>query len=146
MSPRRLLVPSLLALSLFGCRKEVEPGKDGDVDQGDDGGDDGQAEPEPEPLAFALTGPDDGVFETGANVSVTGTWSGGLDPVLTVNGASSSPAAGDWQVDSPRSAVAWPDSPLWPILAEGADARGVWMRGRRTAVYGDSVSSEAPVR
>jgi hypothetical protein len=145
MSPRRLLVPSLLALSLLGCRKEVEPGKDGDVDQGDDGGDDGQPEPEPEPLAFSLTGPDDGVFETGASLSVTGTWSGGLDPVLTVNGAASSPAAGDWQVDSPRSAVAWPDSPLWPILAEGADARGVWMRGRRTAVYGDSVSSEAPV-
>jgi hypothetical protein len=104
MSPRRLLVPSLLALSLFGCRKEVEPGKDGDVDQGDDGGDDGQAEPEPEPLAFSLTGPDDGVFETGANVSVTGTWSGGLDPVLTVNGAASSPAVQPCGVVSPPSA------------------------------------------
>lgn len=146
MTRHPLLTPMLLLLALAACSKQAGSVKDGDPGQsGDGGGDDGQPEPEPEPLSFSLTGPDDGVFETADQISVTGTWAGGLDPVLTVNGAASSPAAGDWQVDSARSAVAWPDSPLWPILAEGADARGVWLRGRRTALYGDSVPSETPV-
>ena len=143
MTRATLLIPTLLLL-LSACSTEAQPGKGGGVNPtgGDDGG---EPEPEPDPLSFSMTGPDDGVFQSGAQLTATGTWAGGLNPVLRVNGVESSPPSGSWQVDTARSAVAWPDSPLWPVLAEGADDRGVWLRGRRTAIFGDSVASDAPV-
>lgn len=140
-TPAALRLGALL-LALTACKNDADLVKD-DVGGDEGGGDEGGAPVEP--LAFTMTGPDSGAFEPGSSLTATGTWSGGASPTLTVNGAASSPAAGEWSVQTDRGAVLWPDSPLWPVLAEASDAEGAWLRGRRTVIHGEGVSAEAPV-
>jgi len=140
-TPSALLCSALLLSTLAACKKEAPVTKDEVVDE--EGGGDGGAQVEP--LSFTMTGPPSGDFEPGSTLTATGTWSGGAAPTLTVNGAASSPAAGEWSVSTDHSAVLWPDSPLWPVLAEASDTDGAWIRGRRTVIHGEAVSAEAPV-
>ncbi|MCP4871430.1 MAG: hypothetical protein GY898_22190 [Proteobacteria bacterium] len=106
----------------------------------------GCPEPEPEPgppgpLALEITSPPDGTITSADTVLVEGTWSGGGDPQITVAGVAADLGEGTFSATVPRSAVTWTDSPLWPLLAEGTDAEGAWVRGRVTAIAGDATDT-----
>jgi hypothetical protein len=84
-----------------------------------------------------MTAPTSGAIVSADTLSAEGTWSGGLDTVVTVNGQDVGPA-GTWSVSTARSDVPWPDSPLWPVLGDAQDAEGSWARARSTLIHGDA--------
>ncbi len=107
-------------------------------------------EPEPDPpgpLEIALTAPIDGLIQADDGLEVTGTFAGGVDPVITVNGqqVTLDAGAGTFSATLQRTDVAWPESPLWPVLAEGADAEGAWLRDRATALFGQGGATGDPI-
>lgn len=138
---RRFAALAALAL-LTACKKDDADGKLGAT--GNDGGGDG-AEEEAEPLSFDLREPFDGDFTELASMPVTGSVSGGVDPVVTVNGVEAEVVDGEWTVPAARADLLWPDSPLYPILGEATDANGDWVRDRVTLAYGGSADAGAPV-
>ncbi len=135
---------ALLALlaALTACRKDEADGKLGAADAG--GGADGGAD-EPEPLAFDLREPFDGAYTDLASMPVSGSVSGGVNAVVTVNGAPADVADGAWTVPAARADLPWPDSPLYPLLGEATDDNGDWVRDRVTLAYGDSANASEPV-
>jgi len=143
-----LLLSLLSAFGLLSACKQGDLGVKGNVGpEGTDGedGTDGEEPVEPGPLTLRVDSPESGGFTTASSVTVTGEWSGGKDPRLAVNGTVMNPPEGTFSLDSERNDVAWPDSPLWPILVDASDSRGEWGRGRRTLIAGDSVPGDTPV-
>jgi len=134
----------LLALTLAaGCAKNTTKGTQGNTD-GTGGEGEGEGEEVVEPLAFTLTAPSSGAIVRDSNVVAEGSWSGGLDTVVTVNGVDVGPE-GSFAVDSAHTDVPWPDSPLWPVLGDARDAEGSWLRARSTLIHGDSAPALDPI-
>ena len=130
----RLLPFFLLALSA-GCAKNKAAGTEGTT--GGEAGEGGEGAEPVEPLQFTMTAPTSGAIVAADSLSAEGSWSGGLDTVVTVNGQDVGPA-GSWSVSTARSDVPWPDSPLWPVLGDAQDAEGSWARARSTLIHGDA--------
>ena len=117
-------------LSALGCAKNAAKSTQNSTGGGSD---DGSGEAQIEPLVFTMTAPASGAIRDADTVTAEGTWSGGLDTVVTVNGADVGPA-GSWSVESAHADVTWPDSPLWPVLGDAQDAEGSWSRARATLI------------
>lgn len=123
-----------LVLSALGCAKNAAKSTQNGTG---DGADDDSGDAPVEPLVFTMTAPESGAIRDADTVAAEGTWSGGLDTVVTVNGADVGPA-GSWSVESAHADVTWPDSPLWPVLGDAQDAEGSWSRARATLIQGAS--------
>ena len=135
------LLPLLTISLAAGCAKNAAkstPNNTGSTAEGD--GD----EEVVEPLAFEMTAPASGAIVDAGSVTAEGTWSGGLDTVVTVNGVDVG-AAGSWSQSSDHSDVLWPDSPLWPVLGDARDAEGTWLRARATLIQGVSAPAADPI-
>jgi hypothetical protein len=126
------LVFLLVTLSLVGCAKNSSKNTQTVTEPTDE-------EPvEPtDPILLTMTAPSSGGIVDVDSVTAEGTWSGGLDTVVAVNGTDVGPA-GSWSVNTDHAAVLWPDSPLWPVLADARDAEGSWARARATLIQGAS--------
>ncbi len=130
---------SLVLAAAVGCAKNSAKGTQNTTEAGD-----GEGEEVVEPLVFTMTAPTSGAILDADQVTAEGTWSGGLDTVVTVNGADVG-AAGNWSIDTAHSDVPWPDSPLWPIVGDARDAEGSWQRARATLIHGESTPALDPV-
>lgn len=95
----------------------------------------------PGPLELEITSPADGLITSETSITVSGTYSGGVEPVITVAGVTAELDAGTFEAVVSRDSVTWVDSPLWPLLAEGTDAEDAWVRDRVTVIAGDSAAT-----
>ncbi|HCH66308.1 MAG: hypothetical protein CL927_06850 [Deltaproteobacteria bacterium] len=134
------LVSMIMAISLLGCAKNAAKGTQNTAENGDDV----DADAPVEPLVFSMTAPTSGAILDADSVTAEGSWSGGVDTVVHVNGVDVG-SAGVWSVDVPHASVAWPDSPLWPVLGNAQDAEGSWARARATLIQGASTSALDPI-
>lgn len=139
LSLRSLSLLCLLAAA--GCAKKATKGAQGTADAGEGEGED---EVVVEPLAFTMTAPSSGAIVDASSVTAEGSWSGGLDTVVTVNGTDVG-AAGSWSVSTDHADAPWPDSPLWPVLGDARDAEGSWLRARSTLIQGASAPAQDPI-
>ncbi len=96
-----------------------------------------------EPLAVAITSHSDGEFIDADSVSASG-MAEGTGAEFLFNGNGFEPAEGAWQQSHSHSDAAWPDSPLWPLLAHGSTSDG-WLRDRVTAIQGPSLPGADPI-
>lgn len=137
-SARHLLGLACMATGFAAC------GNDELKTTGDNttSGAEGENEDAVEPLQFSLTAPSDGQFVSAASVTAEGSWSGGRNTVVTVNGEDVGPA-GTFSLASDHANVPWPDSPLWPILGDAHDDDGSWIRARSTLIHGASTPADA---
>jgi len=138
----RVLSAGLLILLLPACAKNAEKGTTGAAD---DGRESGEGEGESLPLDFTMTAPSSGAIVSSGQVDAEGTWSGNASAVVSVNGVDvgvSEP--GSWSLSTDHSDVAWPDSPLWPVLGDARDAStNEWKRARATLIHGESAPGDA---
>ncbi len=126
------LVFLLATLSMVGCAKNSTK----NTQQGTGPTEEESAAPV-DPILFTMTAPSSGGIVDVDAVTAEGSWSGGLDTVVMVNGADVGPA-GDWSIDTAHDEVPWPDSPLWPVLGDARDTEGSWARARATLIQGAS--------
>jgi hypothetical protein len=145
VSMSRALSVVLLVLLLPACAKDANKGADGATDNPGDGDGDGDGEDDVVPLEFSMTAPTSGAIVASSQIDAEGTWAGGADAVVTVNGVDVGSPPGAWSLSSSHSDVDWPDSPLWPVLGDARDSSGQWMRARSTLIHGESASGEAVV-
>lgn len=124
-----------------GCAKNPEKGTTAATDDGTTGT---TTEEPVEPLLFEMTAPTSGAIVDADSVTAEGSWSGGLDTVVTVNGVVID-QEGDFSLESSHSDVLWPDSPLWPVLGDAHDQEGTWARARATLIQGAAAPANAPI-
>lgn len=95
--------------------------------------DDGQ----PPAFSFQMDTPATTGFSTSDSLEAGGSVTGSA-PVVTVNGADASLSGESWSAAAARADLAWPDSPLFPVLAHATDDDGQWARARATFATGEA--------
>ena len=114
----------LAAFLLPACAKNADKGTAGVDPAPSDGDGDSDGEEEVVPLDFTMTAPTSGGILASDSVTAEGTWAGGSDAVVTVNGVAIEGSPGAWSLSSSHGDVPWPDSPLWPVLGDARDGNG----------------------
>lgn len=138
---RSALTALALLVMLSACRDDSTADAKGDAADDDN---DGEMQEDRTPLSFDLQAPEDARFTEEASLVVNGTV-GGVAPAVTVNGASAAVEAGTWTTTADHGDVAWPDSPLFPILGEAMDDDGSWLRDRVTLAVGQGADTSDPI-